>query len=215
MRPLCCTVTETYTIDPLNNASLNGKIECKAHTGKPSRYALWEFQINMHIKCIIVFKTTSFYLCIRVLSVSIYGTWTLFILCASQIAYITQLHAPPAACLFMPKWCRKFDYKPTHTVVPPVLLFFIPSRVCGNANEAELCNMLFYFPIFDLLKMQISIEHQPGSFEDAPLPKAKLFYSRALFSFELQIFNFPLQIEAKLGFSDFMDVAALPILCPF
>jgi hypothetical protein len=110
--------------------------------------------------------------------------------CAFQMAYITLLCDCFRTDLFIH---AKSDVEnliripPTHTVV---LLSFFASKLTANSNETELCSMLFYFPIFNLLKMQISIE--------LVVPLRVLFLlvsSRNETSFlfhliQLQIFNF-------------------------
>lgn len=99
-----------HTIDPLNNANLNGKIECM----RIPIYAFRGIQ-NKHRKCIIVFATTS---SVPSASSSVYLRYLNFIylVCASQMAYISLLFCCLCCrCSFMPKWCTKFDYKPTHS----------------------------------------------------------------------------------------------------
>lgn len=127
---------------------------------------------------------------------SIHGIWTLFILCV-LFKWPTSLSCPCCSylcccfCSFMPKWCRNSIINP-HTVVLLLSLCYLlwePHRTC-KWNGELFCNMLFYFPIFDLLKMQISIELVLWGF--SRLSHQTNMFFNSYFSFcELQIFNFP------------------------
>lgn len=149
----------------------------------------------MHIKCIIVFETTSFHL----LPPWVYLRYLNFI----YFVHISNgLHhsfgASPAP--FIPEWCREIRFKP-HTRL--LVESFGRFSVCGNANETKLCNMLFYFPIFDLLKMQISIEQPATILWECCASKARLSVCHQLelscFASKLQIFNFPPDVRREIG----------------
>lgn len=179
-----------YTIDLLNNASLNGKIEWQSTCRNSLACTLGAPNKHAHK----VYNRVWNNIFPPLASVSLFTVLELYLFCA-HLGWPTSLFRCISAP-FIPEWCREIRFR-THTRL--VRAF----SVCGNANETELCNMLFYFPIFELLKMQISIEQPATILWECCASKARLSVCHQLelscFASKLQIFNFPPDVRREIA----------------